>query len=76
LHWAERQVDAGVDAIWIDMLYTQAWFLYKMSKDANHPAVRKSYNAALEIIEKIREYGRKKEKIHFHRDLGSEKLRA
>lgn len=65
LHWIERQIDAGVDAMWIDMLYTQAYFLYKMTKDIDHPAVKESHNAALEIIEKIREYGEEKGKYIF-----------
>lgn len=65
LHWVERQIDAGVDAIWIDMLYTQAWFLYRMSKNANHSAVKESYKAGLKIIEKIRKYSERKGKYIF-----------
>jgi len=56
------QIDAGVDAIWIDMLYAQAHLMETLTKDPNHPAVKDSYRAAWEIVNKIHEYGRKKDK--------------
>ena len=52
-----RQIDCGVDAIWIDMLYGQAYLLLGLTGDWNHPAVQESYEAAWRIVEKIREYG-------------------
>ena len=57
-----KQIDAGVDAIWIDMLYMQAHLMEMLTKDPNHPAVKESYEAAWKIVEKIHEYGRKKGK--------------
>jgi len=57
LSWAKRQIDCGADAIWIDMLYTQASILLKITGDVNHPAVRDSIEAAKEIVNKIHEYG-------------------
>lgn len=59
LSWAERQIDAGVDAIWIDMLFKQAIVLYKETNDFNHPGVKESYKAACEIVDKIHEYGKR-----------------
>ena len=65
LSWAERQIDAGVDAIWIDMLFKQAVMLYRLTGSFEHPAVKESYQAACKIIERIREYGRSKGKEIF-----------
>jgi hypothetical protein len=52
-----RQIDAGVDAIWIDMLYVQPALLKELAKDENHPAVQESYKAVWEIVDKIHQYG-------------------
>ena len=57
-----KQIDAGVDAIWIDMLYMQARLMEELTKDPNHPAVRESYEAAWKIVEKIHEYGEERGK--------------
>jgi len=57
-----KQIDAGVDAIWIDMLYVQARLMEKLTKNSDHPAVKDSYEAAREIVNKIHEYGEKKGK--------------
>jgi len=57
-----KQIDAGVDAIWIDMLYAQARLMAELTKDPNHPAVKESYKAAFEIVEKVHEYGEGKGK--------------
>ncbi len=57
LSWAERQIDAGADAIWIDMLFTQSKILAKITKDINHPAVKESYEAACKIVDEIHRYG-------------------
>ena len=62
LSWAERQVDAGADAIWIDMLFRQVTMLYRLTKDFEHPAVRESYSAINKIVDKIHEYGKRKGK--------------
>ncbi len=60
LSWAEKQIDCGVDAIWIDMLFTQAGMLARISGDPEHVAVRESYEAACRIIEEIHRYGESK----------------
>ena len=57
-----KQIDAGVDAIWIDMLYMQARLMAELTKNPNHPAVKESYEAAKEIVNKIHEYGKRKGK--------------
>ena len=57
LSWAYRQIDCGVDAIWIDMLFSQAKMLYQITNDFYHPAVKESYEAACKIIDEIHEYG-------------------
>jgi len=63
LSWAKKQIDCGVDAIWIDMLYTQAGMFESYAK--KHPdeaekarkACKDSYEAASKIIDEIRQYG-------------------
>jgi hypothetical protein len=55
-----KQIDAGVDAVWIDMLYMQAHLMEELTKNPNHPAVKESYKAAWEIVEKIHGYGKRK----------------
>jgi hypothetical protein len=62
LAWIKRQIDIGVDAIWIDMLFKQAIMLYKLTNDFNHPAVKESYEAIYKIIDEIHEYGKRKGK--------------
>jgi len=57
-----KQIDAGVDAIWIDMLYVQARLMAELTKNPNHPAVKESYKAAREIVNKIHDYGKRKGK--------------
>ena len=59
LSWAKRQIDAGVGAVWIDMLFKQVVILYRITKDFNHPSVKESYGAVCKIVEKIHEYGKK-----------------
>lgn len=62
LSWAEKQIDIGVEAIWIDLLYAQAGNFYKMTNDFNHPAVKESYDAATKIVDEIHRYGESKGK--------------
>lgn len=57
LSWAKRQIDSGMDGIWIDLLYTQAGTLAKLTNDMNHPAVKESYEAASKIVDDIHQYG-------------------
>lgn len=62
LSWAKRQIDGGMDGIWIDLLYTQAGKLQGITKDVNHPAVRASYEAASKLVDEIHNYGESKGK--------------
>jgi len=57
LSWVKKQIDCGADAIWIDMLFSQAGRLLRITKDPYHPAVRESFEAASEMVDKIHEYG-------------------
>jgi len=63
LSWAKKQIDHGVDAIWIDFLYAQAGLFYYYTE--NYPEEREeaivacedSYNAATAIVDAIKDYG-------------------
>ncbi|RLF18077.1 MAG: hypothetical protein DRN06_02420 [Thermoprotei archaeon] len=57
LSWAEKQIDCGVDAIWIDLLFLQATVLKQLTNDPLHPAVQESYTAACKIVDEIHSYG-------------------
>jgi len=57
LSHAKRLIDAGADAIWIDMLFTPSVFLSQLTGDENHKAVRETFEASSEIVDKIHEYG-------------------
>lgn len=60
LSYATKQIDCGVDAIWIDMLYVQPELLKRMTGDINHLAVKESYEAASDIVDEIHKYGHSK----------------
>ncbi len=62
ISWAEKQIDAGADAIWVDMLFAQANLLLKITKNINHSAVKESYEAACKIVDEIHDYGKLKGK--------------
>jgi len=62
LSWAKKQIDCGVDAIWIDMLFSQAVMLAKITGNPSHPAVKESFDAACEIVNEIHSYGYSKGK--------------
>jgi len=57
LSWVKKQIDCGADAIWIDMLFSQAGRFLRITKDPYHPAVRESFEAASEMVDKIHEHG-------------------
>lgn len=65
LSWAEKQIDDGVDAIWIDLLYSQAEGLKDAAGSVNHPAVKESYEAASKIVDEIHKYGNSKGKYSY-----------
>ncbi|MDD5477319.1 MAG: hypothetical protein PHG87_03845 [Candidatus Omnitrophica bacterium] len=62
LSWAKKQIDSGADAIWIDLLYSQANVLKGMTGDLNHHAVRESYDEASKMVDQIHKYGESKGK--------------
>ncbi|MCW3135961.1 MAG: glycoside hydrolase family 31 protein [Canidatus Methanoxibalbensis ujae] len=62
LSWAYKQIDCGVDAYWIDMLFRQAREMRSITGDENHTAVRESYDAASQLVHKIHQYGLSKGK--------------
>jgi hypothetical protein len=62
LSWAKKQIDSGADAIWIDLLFSQAKILDSITNNSNHPAVRESYDSASKIIDDIHKYGDSKGK--------------
>jgi len=62
LSWAERQIDAGADGIWIDMLFRQASILARLAGDTDHPAVKETYEAIHKIVDQIHAYGATKGK--------------
>ncbi|MCX9012721.1 MAG: hypothetical protein OIN66_16590 [Candidatus Methanoperedens sp.] len=55
LSWAEKQVDSGADAIWIDGLPQTALF-YRFTKDKKHPMINDLYSASEKIIDGIHNY--------------------
>ncbi len=62
LSWAKRQIDSGMDGVWIDLLYMQAGTLAKITNDIHHPAVKESLDAASKIVDEIHKYGNLKGK--------------
>ena len=57
LAWAKRQVECGADAIWVDLLFTQAMLLAQLGADPLHPAVKESYDAACHLVDEIHRLG-------------------
>jgi len=57
LAWAKRQVECGADAIWVDLLFTQAMLLAQLGADPRHPAVKDSYDAACLLVDEIHRLG-------------------
>ena len=60
LSWAEKQIDCGADAIWIDMLFYQANLIEKSYP--GHIAVKESFDASSKIVDEIHKYGKSKDK--------------
>lgn len=66
LNLAKKQIDCGVDAIWIDSLFVQARGFREITGDANHPAVKESFEAASKIVDEIHTYGESKYQKHIY----------
>jgi hypothetical protein len=62
INMAKKQIDCGADGIWIDMLFSQAVLLKLYTQDANHPAVKESFEASSKVIDEIHAYGESKGK--------------
>lgn len=62
LSWAKKQIDIGVDSLWIDGLYSQAELFRDLTGDINHRAVKESYEASSDLIDEIHKYGLSKGK--------------
>ncbi len=60
LSWAKRQINAGVNGLFLDMLFAQPRFLAKITENPEHPAVKDSLEAVDYLIKEIRDYGKKK----------------
>lgn len=73
LSWGKKQIDSGVDALWIDALYGQAELFYDKTGGINHIAVKESYEASNKIIDELHKYGLSKGKyiyiISWARDM-------
>jgi len=70
--WAYKQIDSGADAIWIDLLYTQANMFgsyalkYPFEAEKAWKASEESYDAVSKIIDKIHDYGYSKYKKYIY----------
>jgi len=62
LDMAKKQIDCGADAIWIDMLPTQAVLLDRYSKYPKNPGIKESMEASSNIVDEIHKYGKSKGK--------------
>lgn len=62
LSWAKRQIDSGMDGVWLDLLYMQAGTFAKITNDIRHSAIKESLDAASKIVDEIHEYGNSKGK--------------
>lgn len=64
--WAEKQIDLGADAIWIDMLFSQTNLILGETGNPNHPAAKTSYDASSKIVDEIHAYGSTKYNKHIY----------
>jgi len=71
LSWAKRQIDAGVNGLFLDMLFAQPRFLAKIAKNPKHKAVKESLKAIDYLIKEIRMYGYKKGKYIYLCSFGT-----
>ncbi|MCK4225264.1 hypothetical protein KAX29_00030, partial [candidate division WOR-3 bacterium] len=62
LSWVKKQIDSGVDVIFIDINTKQARVLAGITGDINHIAVEDSFKGASEIADEIHKYGHSKGK--------------
>ena len=60
LSFAKAQIDAGVDALWLDGLFWQAEVFYRLAGGREHKAIGEAPKAAEKIVLKIKEYAESK----------------
>ena len=60
LSWAKKQIDAGVNGLFLDMLFAQPRVLAEITGNPEHPAVKESLEAVDFLLKEIREYGYRK----------------
>jgi len=60
LSFAKAQIDAGVDALWLDGLFWQAEVFYRLVGRREHKAIEEALKAAEKIVLKIKEYAESK----------------
>jgi len=60
LSFAKAQIDAGVDALWLDGLFWQAEVFYKLAGGREHKAIEEALKAAQKIVLKIKDYAESK----------------
>ncbi len=58
LSWAQNQINTGVDAIWLDGLFDQAYRFYGLTNNINHQSVLDSFNAAVTLLKSIKALGK------------------
>ncbi|RLF88642.1 hypothetical protein DRN46_06770, partial [Thermococci archaeon] len=62
LHKAMALIDAGADAIWIDLLDSQAKHFYRLSRNRNHHAIKRTFESISKLVDEIHRYGLSKGK--------------
>ncbi len=71
LSWAKRQIDAGVNGLFLDMLFAQPRFLAKITRNSEHKAVKESLEAIDYLTKEIRMYGYRKGKYIYLCSFGT-----
>jgi len=57
LNIVRKQVECGVDAVFVDMLYRQAFYLRNLTGDPKHPAVQDTWEAIYRLVDEIKRMG-------------------
>jgi len=57
LDLVKAQIDAGMDAIWIDGLFSQAGIFARLAQSVSHPAIERVFEGIRHIVDEIHRYG-------------------
>jgi len=57
LDHVKLQIDAGVDAIWIDGLFSQAGIFARLAQSTEHLAIERTFEAIRSLVDEIHRYG-------------------